>query len=150
MRTFLLLALGVSLVSCTSLVLKPVEYAWPVERVLQTDGNGQVRDDRYMISVNMKPLLYEETQDSLNVYGKSIRIIRDVGGHYYMTAKGFKHVYVFATSEGSLSLRNKIAVSETGLRDPAFNQRRPYVQLLNGSDKPKMLTPNGIEEGGQR
>ncbi len=69
MRMFFLLVACAGLSSCTSLVLKPVEYTWPVERVLEVDGQGQIHDDRYMLTMNVKPLFYEEMQDSVNVFG---------------------------------------------------------------------------------
>lgn len=150
MRTFFLLGVAIGLSSCASLVLKPVEYAWPVERVLELDGRGMVHDDRYMLSANMKPLFYEEMQDSVNLYGQSVRIIRDVQGYYYITAKGFRNVYIFEESEGALSLSTKVTVGERPMKDPAFNQRPPHIQLLNGDEKPKMLGSDGIVEGGQK
>ena len=149
MRMFFLLAALVSLSSCTSLVLKPVEYAWPVERVLEVDGKGMIQDDRYMLTMNVRPLFHEETKDSVNVYGQSVRMIRDHAGYYYMTAKGFRNVYIFSESEGALSLSTKVAVSDRPMREPAFNQRQPYIQLLNGSAEPKMLSSEGIVEGEQ-
>lgn len=149
MRTLFLLAALVSLSSCTSLVIRPVDYAWPVERVLEVDGRGTIHDDRYMLTMNVRPLFYEETQDSVNVYGQAVRIIRDQAGYYYMTAKGFRNVYIFKSSEGSLSLSSKVAVSEGPMRDPAFNQRQPNIQLLNGGDQPKMLNADGVVEGVQ-
>jgi hypothetical protein len=146
MRSFFLLAALVSLSSCTSLVLRPVEYAWPVERVLEVDGKGIIHDDRYMLTMNVRPLFYEETQDSVNVYGQAVRIIRDNAGYYFMTAKGFRNVYIFTESEGAMSLSSKVAVSEGPMRDPAFNQRQPYIQLLNGSNAPQMLNADGLVE----
>ena len=147
MRMFFLLVACAGLSSCTSLVLKPVEYTWPVERVLEVDGKGQIHDDRYMLTMNVKPLFYEETQDSVNVFGQSVRIIRDHAGYYYMTAKGFRNVYIFTESEGALSLSEKVGVSEGPMREPAFNQRSPYIQLLNGSGEPTLLTSDGIVKG---
>lgn len=150
MRMLFLLGLAFCCSSCASLVLKPVEYAWPVERVLELDGKGMVHDDRYMLTANMKPLFYEETQDSVNLYGQSVRVIRDVQGYYYMTAKGFRNVYIFEESEGELRLSTKVTVSERPMREPALNQRPPHIQLLNGSEPPKMLTSDGIVEGGRK
>jgi hypothetical protein len=147
MRMFFLLAALVSLSSCTSVVLKPVEFAWPVERVLEVDGKGTIHDDRYMFTVNVRPLFYEETQDSANVFGQSVRVIRDYPGYYYMTAKGFRHVYVFSESEGALYLEKKIEVSKGPVSEPAFNQRPPYIQLLDGSAELKVLNSDGIVEG---
>jgi hypothetical protein len=43
-------------------------------------------------------------------------------------------------------LNNKIFISEFGLQTPAFNQRNPYIELVDGSNKMN-LTSKGIEGG---
>jgi hypothetical protein len=68
-------------------------------------------------------------------------------GYYFITASKFKNVYVFGQIEGGLKLTNKILVSQDGLENPAFNQRPPYIQLLNGENPPVSLTKEGILEG---
>jgi hypothetical protein len=75
-----------------------------------------------------------------------IRLIRDSEGYYYLTSKGFRHVYVFAPAEASLKLKTKVLITEKGMEAPAFNQRAPYVQLLNGKDKPRRLNRDGVLE----
>ena len=45
--------------------------------------------------------------------------------------------------DGALVLENKIQVSETGLKNPALNQREPYVELIDGTEK-LLLTNDGI------
>ncbi|MBI2619610.1 MAG: hypothetical protein HYW57_05975 [Ignavibacteriales bacterium] len=135
---------------CASLTLKPTDFGWPVESVLKVDGKGMVQEERYQLSFNVKPMLHEETGDSVNVSGITLRIIRDRAGYYYMTAPKFKHVYVFGTGEGSLTLESKIPISEKGMDTPAFNARPPHIQLLNGSDKPRLLSSGGILEGGKQ
>ena len=150
MRLVVLCLLPLSLLSaCNPLTLKPVNYAWPVESVLKADSKGMVEEERYMISFNIKPLMFEETHDSTKVQDVEIRMIRDLQGYYYVTARGFKNVYVFAGGEGSLKLASKIMVSEKGLDAPAFNQRSPYIQLLNGREKARRLTRDGILEEGK-
>lgn len=141
------LVLLLVLAGCSGLTLRPVDYAWPVESVLRVDSRGMVEESRYLLAFNAKPLLLEETGDSVNVSGVTLRMIRDRNGFYYVTGPKFKHVYVFASSEGSLKLENKIMISEKGMEDPAFNQRAPHIQLLNTPDKPRMLSKSGIEEG---
>jgi len=138
---------------CSSLTLAPVHYQWPVESVLSVDGKGNVEEARYFISFNVKPLLFEETKDSVHVEGVELRMIRDMDGYYFMTAAKFKNVYVFAPDEGKLKLEKKIPVSETGLTSPAFNAASrggAAIHLLNGKDKPILLTKSGIEQGGQK
>jgi len=135
---------------CASLTLAPVHYQWPVESVLTVDAKGMVEEARYSTSFNVKPLLFEETADSVHVSGIELRVIRDIDGYYYITAPKFKNVYVFSSDEGKLKLAKKIMVSETGLASPAFNQRPPHIQLLNGKDKPMLLTKDGVQPGGQK
>lgn len=157
MKTFFVLScsiLSVIAFGCSSLTLSPVHYQWPVESVLTVDGKGNVDEARYFIAFNVKPLLFEETGDSVqHVSGVELRIIRDMDGYYFMTAPKFKNVYVFASDEGKLKLEKKILVSETGIASPAFNQDAhggPYIHLLNGKDKPILLSKSGIQQGGQK
>jgi hypothetical protein len=35
-------------------------------------------------------------------------------------------------------------VSQDGLGSPGFNQRPPHIQLINGREKPVLLTRSGI------
>lgn len=143
--TFLFLLAG-----CSSLTLKPADFGWPVESVLKVDGKGMVQENRYQLSFNVKPMLFEETGDSVNVSNVTIRVIRDPLGYYYITAPKFKNVYVFADAEGSLKLETKIMISEKGMGDPAFNARPPHVQLLNGNEKPVLLSKSGVQEGAKK
>jgi hypothetical protein len=135
------------LAGCSSLIMKPADFAWPVESVLSVDSQGRVQSDRYSFSVDVKALLFAETQDSVNISKVSLRIIRDVKGYYFITAVQFKHVYVFAQTEGGLKLKNKILVAQHGLTEPALNQRVPYVQLINGKNPALLLTEEGVFEG---
>ena len=81
--------------ACSSLMLSPAEFGWPIESVLKIDDKGVVKDDRYSLSFNTKALFFEETQDSMAYSGKSLRMIRSSEGFYFMTAENFKNVYVF-------------------------------------------------------
>ena len=142
--------LSVIAYGCSSLALAPVQYQWPIESVLTVDGKGMVEETRYNMTFNVKPLLFAETADSVHVNGIELRVIRDMSGYYFMTAPKFKNVYVFASDEGKLKLAAKIMVSEKGLTSPALNQRAPHIQLLNGKDKPILLSKDGIQQGGQK
>ena len=135
------------LFGCSPLTLKPGDFAWPIESVSKVDEKGMVEDKQYYFSLNVKELLYDETQDSVNISNVTLRIIRDTKGYFYMTASKFKHVYVFEQIEGGLKLTNKILISQDGLENPAFNQRLPYIQLLNGRNPPISLMNEGILEG---
>ncbi len=141
------LVLLASLVAgCSPLMLKPADFSWPIEDEIKSDSHGMVNEDRYSLSFSIKPLMYAEFKDSVNVSNRSIRLIRDIRGYYYITAPKFKNVYVFAQGDGGLVLEKAIPVSKEGLTSPAFNQRTPYIELINGNDKPIMLTKNGIHE----
>ncbi len=141
------LVLLASLVAgCSPLMLKPADFSWPIEDEIKSDSHGMVNEDRYSLSFSIKPLMYAELKDSVHVSNRSIRLIRDIRGYYYITAPKFKNVYVFAQGDGGLVLEKAIPVSKDGLTAPAFNQRVPYIELINGNDKPIMLTKDGIHE----
>ena len=132
---------------CSSLILKPTNFGWPLEAVLKVDKNGNVQEKRYSLDFNTKELFLTETGDSLGYQNKELRVIRNSNGYYFMVANNFKNVYVFSPSEGSLSLSNKIAISDsTGMNNPAFNQRPPYIELNYDNNKKVNLTNEGIKE----
>jgi len=134
------------LTACSSLKLSPAEFNWPIESVQKIDNDGFVIEDRYSFSFNTKALFLEEMQDSMAYKGKDLRIIRNKDGYYFITTKGFKNVYIFQPSEASLELKEKVLVSENGLNNPFFNQRNPYIELVDGDYK-IYLTSEGIYGG---
>jgi len=138
------------LAGCSSLILKPADFSWPVESVMKVDRKGMIEEQRNNFSVNVKGLLFAETQDSINVTTHTLHLIRDIKGYYFITGPKFKNVYVFEQAEGGLKLAAKILIKEQGLEDPAFNQKAPYIQLLNEKDKPLLLSKDGILEGGKK
>jgi len=146
----LLAAMSVIAAGCSSLMLTQADFSWPIEDVAKVDANGMVREDRYSLSFNVKPLLYAETRDSVNVAGQTIRIIRNEQGYYFITAKDFKNVYVFRQDDGRFKIEKTIPVSKEGLSSPAFNQREPYIELVNGDNQPIMLTKDGILKEGKK
>ncbi len=137
---FLLLVIAAA---CSTLKLQRADFAWPVESVLSVDDDGMVTEDRYSISFDTRGLFFEEFQDSSVFKGKRIRIIRDVNGFYFITAEEFKNVYVFKMDYGAMILDSKINVSETGITNPALNQRPPDIELIDDS-KSIYLTNTGI------
>jgi len=145
-----LVVLSVTLIvlgtACTMLTLQPADFSWPVESALKVDDQGNVTEDRYSTDFNTIALFYEEFQDSMAYKGKEIRLIRNNSGNYFITGKDFKNVYVFKANEGTLTLEKKIFISEFGLKSPAFNQRLPYIELVDGDYK-NNLTNDGIEGG---
>ena len=145
--------LALQVLGCSTLVLRPVDFSWPIEAVLQPDGKGNVREARYQVSFNVKALLFEELQDSTDAAKHTLHVLRDQAGYYFITAKGFKNVYVFGHGDGTLRLQKKISVSEKGLDAPALNQRVPYISLINekrGNEAPILLTKDGIAEGAKK
>ncbi|MFO7526364.1 MAG: hypothetical protein R6W68_13015 [Ignavibacteriaceae bacterium] len=132
--------------SCSSLVLKPADFSWPIESVLKIDADGNASEDRYTFSFNIKPLFYEELEDSLAYLDRQVRIIRNFEGYYFITSPGFKNVYVFESSEGELEMESKILIDESGLEKPVFNQRSPFIELIDGTKK-YYLTKSEIERG---
>jgi len=133
------------LAGCSSLRLSPADFSWPVESVIRVDDNGMAKEDRYALSFNAKPLYFEETGDSLAYLDRDLRVIRDTLGYYYITGNKFKNVYVFTMGDGAFNLYNEIQVSETGIANPVFNQRPPYVELIEG-DNQYCLSNSGIEK----
>ncbi|MCB9219437.1 MAG: hypothetical protein H6610_08270 [Ignavibacteriales bacterium] len=132
-------------VGCASIVLEPSDFAWPIETVLNIDEDGLVQETRYSFSTNVKQMFYAENQDSNSYRNNSVRIIRDQAGYYYMISTGFKNVYIFKADNGKMILHNKFVVSEFGLDLPAFNQRKPYVELLEGEQHLVYLNSDGIK-----
>jgi hypothetical protein len=143
--------LAIVLVGCSTLLLRPADFSWPIEVALKPDGKGNVQEARYQVSFNVKALLFKELQDSVAVTKHTLHILRDQAGYYFITAKGFKNVYVFSQGDGALKLEKKIFISEKGLEAPALNQKTPYIQLINENKEnevPVVLTKDGILEGG--
>jgi len=144
-RLFFLLIIIVA-AGCTQLILKPSNFAWPIESVVDVDNDGTISDNRYSFSTNVIQLFFAEKNDSSAHQKESVRIIRDAKGYYFLISTGFKNVYVFSADDGTLVLHNKILVSDFGLDLPAFNQRTPYIELLEGEEHLLFLNSEGIKE----
>jgi hypothetical protein len=140
---FLILSAIIILQSCSPLSLKPADFSWPVESVLEVSEDGFVKEDRYSLFFNTQNMFLEETEDSTAHINKQIRLIRDTKGYYYITSDNFKNVYVFNINDGELRIDNKIMISETGITKPAFNQRSPHIELLEGGNQ-HLLSNEGI------
>ena len=133
--------------SCASLELDRVDFGWPVESELTVDNTGMVKEGHYAIAFSVSRLSLEEFQDSTALRGTRIRLIRNTEGYYFITGPKFKNVYVFRPADRALDLRSTIAVSPTGLRSPALNQRPPYVELVDNEHVSILLTSDEIVEG---
>jgi hypothetical protein len=132
--------------SCSSLNLDRVDFGWPVESVVTVSNANTIEDVRYSVSAGVAGLAQEEFQDSTALRGAKLRILRSSEGYYFVTGPKFKHVYVFSPGPSSLFLNKAIPVSEGGLKNPALNQRPPYVELLDGENFRTLLTSDDIVE----
>ena len=132
--------------SCSTLRLENVDFGWPVESVVTVSSTNAIEDVRYSVSAHVAGLAQEEFQDSTALRGAKLRLLRSSEGYYFLTGPKFKHVYVFSPGASSLTLNKAIPVSETGLRNPALNQRPPYVELLDGDNARTLLTSDDILE----
>lgn len=142
------LAVAILLTGCgQSLTISDVNYGQSLEAVLEPDEDGDVTDARNGIEFNVKPLQFEETEDTSSVTTEEIRMIRGSEGFYFITAPGYKNVYVMAPEANELKLENKIEISEDGLGSPAFNQRDSHIQLVDQeTDETYSLDSEGLRE----
>lgn len=131
----------------SSLVIQKVNFSQPVETVLNPDSKGIVHDRAQGLDFSIMPLQYAETQDTSSVTTEKVRLIRDKEGYYFITANGYKNVYVMKPQAGEMKLHKKIHVSDEGIMHPAFNQREPNVQLIDrGNNATYSLNENGIKK----
>jgi len=130
--------------SCkTVLELTPVDYSVLLETVLKPDGNGLVADRGYGVQFNIKPVHFLETGDSTTVHSE-YRFIRDSSGFYYLTSVGYRNVYIFKPDDAKLKLHKQVLITEAGLSRPAFNQRNPVIQLIDGESMTYVLNKDGL------
>lgn len=139
--------LALAFIGCNTMMLTPVNYAWPLETSLKMDETGVISENRYAISINVQNMIVEETAVPFKASNEEIHLIRNQKGFYFLTANGFKNVYVFASAEGSLKLVKKVLVAQDGLKSPAFNQREPNIELLQKGIDPIVLTEEGVLGG---
>lgn len=145
-----LAVLSLFLVSCSSLTLENVHYGWPVEEVAAVSQSNRVESDRHGLSFSVAKIAENELQDSTALQGKKVRILRNDEGYYFLTAAGFKHVYVFSPGAHELAKESVIEVAPSGLVDPALNLRPPYVELIDANGFHKLLTHSDIVEGNSK
>jgi hypothetical protein len=145
-KDLFLLGAALLIASCSTLHLDRVDYAWPVESVLTVTPSNLVEDVRYGLTAGVAGLATEEFQDSTALRGVKLRLLRSAEGYYFLTGPRFKNVYVFSPGAASLTLNKAIAVSETGLKNPALNQRPPYVEVIDGETFHRLLTADAIQE----
>lgn len=141
---------AIVLTGCSTLILQPADYSWPIEQAAKLDAKGDLVFKRYPLTINMKNLLFEESGDSTSVAKWTIQVIRDVRGYYFVTADRFKNVYVFTAADGAMKLHERIRINEKGMSNPALNLKPTFIQLEQSGSPALMLTPEGIREGGAK
>lgn len=129
----ILISILILMPACSSVTLQPVDFAWPIESVLTTDAEGAVLIDRYSTGFNTANLFKTEFSETTNAINKEIRVIRGKDGYYYVTAPGFKHVYLLYAKDGKLVVEDKFLITEDGLNAPVFNQQKPDIELRDGN-----------------
>ncbi len=136
--------LAVLLSACSSRVaIENVDFAQPVEIVAAPDGQGQLADVRTGVSFSVLPLLEKEGISFDDFAGTEVRMIRNHQGYYFVTAAGFRNVYVMESRENELRSKNIIRIDNGRLSNPALNQRNPHIQLIDG-DRRYNLSKDGI------
>ncbi|KAF0138454.1 MAG: hypothetical protein FD122_3787 [Stygiobacter sp.] len=135
----ILLGIALFVSGCASLKLEPADFSWFAEEILDVDASGMVSARQFSVAFNVKTLLAKEfATDSMDAKNtKEVRLIRDKAGFYYIVAKKFKNVYVFASSDASLKLENTFVLSQTEMKDPKFNYntKTKTYELWNDNDK---------------
>lgn len=139
---------AVVLIACGSkMAIKRVNYAQPLETVLEPSETGKVDAVKHGLSFNIKPLQYQETQDTSSVSTNKVHLIRNSKGFYFITAPDYSNVYIMKPETGSLNLYKTVQITNDGIGDPAFNQRNPYIQLIDQeTDESYRLTEEGIQQ----
>lgn len=135
-----------ALPGCATVTLKPVDFSWSYESVLTADSAGYVRAEPKTIAFNAGELFRAETKDPAAAAGTVVRIIRDHDGYYFITAPGFKHVYIFNGAKGELTLKKKVLIAEQGMEKPFFNRRDRGIELV-ANGQAYLLSRKGVISG---
>jgi hypothetical protein len=144
-----LAALLLAPAGCATVTIKPVDFSWSYESVLTADSAGVVSGEPKTIAFDAGVLFRAEAPSQGAAAGKTVRIIRDKDGYYFVTSPGFRHVYIFGSSRGKLTLEKKVLITEAGMEKPFFNRRDGGIEL--GADgQVYLLTRKGIVSGGKK
>jgi hypothetical protein len=145
LRQSILLA-SLSALGACGVTLESVDFGWPVEARLPVSDRNTVEETRSPVTFSVANLAREEFEDSSALRGSYVRMIRSGEGYYFVTGPQFRNVYVFSPGPHELRLHSKIEVSASGLKDPALNQRHPFVELVDGPGLRLRLTSDDIAE----
>jgi hypothetical protein len=132
----ILLAAFLAMPGC-ALTLKPVDYSWSYESVLNAGPDGVVKGEPKTIAFNAQELFRGPIE------GKTVRLIRNDQGYYFVTSPGFRHVYIFSGADSALKLWNKVLIDEKGMEKPFFNRRDRGIELA-ANGKVYLLNKDGI------
>jgi len=142
-------ALALALPNCASMTIKPADFSWSYESVLTADSAGIVSGEPKTIAFDAGVLFRAEDKAQGTAANKTVRIIRDREGYYFVTAAGFKHVYIYDSARGSLTLHKKVLIAEQGMEKPFFNRREQGIEL-GANGQAYLLTRKGIVSGGTK
>jgi len=139
---------ALALTGCAT-TIKPVDYSWSYESVLAGDASGTYRAEPKTLAFNAAELFRTEYENKQAVADKPLRMIRDAAGYYYVTAEGFKNVYILEAGEGKLTLEKKVLIDATGMKTPFFNRREGGIELA-ASGQAYLLNKKGIIPKGKK
>jgi hypothetical protein len=142
------IAASLALPGC-ALTIQPVDFSWSFESVLKPDADGMYRAEPKTIAFNATELFREESGKPDAVADKPLRMIRDSAGFYYVTAAGFKQVYILKGKEGKLTLEEKVLIDPNGMEKPFFNRRDEGIELA-ANGQTYLLNKQGIIPRGKK
>ena len=142
-------ALALALPNCASMTIKPVDFSWSYESVLTADSAGIVSGEPKTIAFDAGSIFRAEDEARGTAANKTVRIIRDKDGYYFVTAAGFRHVYIYDSARGKLTLEKKVLIAEEGMEKPFFNRRDQGIEL-GANGQAYLLTRKGIVSGGTK
>lgn len=122
-----------SLSACGSkMVIQNVDFAQPLEIVMEADAQANVSDVRSGLAFNLSAVLEKENITPSDFAGTAVRMIRNRDGFYFLTAPGFRHVFILESGERELREAELVRIPGERLQNPVFNQRSPLIQLVDG------------------
>lgn len=143
-RYSLLALLLFAVSACGSkMVIQNVDFAHPLEIVMEADAQANVSDVRTGLAFNLSSILEKENISRSDFAGTAVRMIRNRDGYYFLTAPGFRHVFILESKTRELKEVEIVRIPGDRLQNPAFNQRSPLIQLVDG-ERSFNLTSSGL------
>lgn len=116
----------------SKMVIQNVDFAHPLEIVMEADAQANVSDIRSGLTFNLGAILERENISRADFAGSAVRMIRNRDGLYFLTAPGFHHVFILESGVRELKEVEIVRIPGERLQNPAFNQRSPLIQLVDG------------------